>query len=83
MLIDGVIINDPSLITNDFLNTTFKSISENTTLFESKSDFQILCAIRAYDLIIELKEASDGSEINLLKEFNAIFIKRIKILSSW
>jgi len=74
-------INNPSLITNDFLNNAFKSINENTALFESKSDFQILCSIRAYDLIIELKEAPDGSEINLLKQFNSIFLKRINLFS--
>jgi hypothetical protein len=74
-------LNNPSLITNDFLNNTYKSIVENTTLFDSKSDFQILCAVRAYDLIIELKVSPEGSEINLLKEFNSSFLKRIKILS--
>jgi hypothetical protein len=70
-----------SLINNDFLTTAFKSISENTTLFESKSDFHIVCSIRAYDLIIELKEAPDGSEVNLLRKFNTKFLKRIKVLS--
>ena len=63
------------------MTTAFKSISENTTLFESKSDFHIVCSIRAYDLIIELKEAPDGSEVNLLRKFNTKFLKRIKVLS--
>lgn len=70
-----------SLITNDFLNTTFKKINENTALLESKSDFQILCAIHAYNSIILLKEAPEGSEVQLLKSFNDRFIKRIKMLS--
>lgn len=70
-----------SKITNDLLNTTFKAIKENTALINSRNDFQILCALRAYDLIIELKEAPDGSEIQLLKSFNTQFIKRTKILS--
>lgn len=74
-------LNNQPLITNDFLTIVFKSISENTTLFESKSDFHILCSLRAYDLIIELKEAPDGSEVNLLREFNIKFLKRIKHLS--
>lgn len=74
-------LNDSSLITNALLNDAFRSISENTALFENKSDFQILCAIRAYDLIIELKEAPDGSEIYLLKQFNSKFLKRVKILT--
>jgi hypothetical protein len=69
------------LITNDFLNSTFKKINENTTLLETKSDFQILCAIHAYNLIILLKEAPDGSEIKLLKSFDSRFVKRMKVLS--
>lgn len=74
-------LNNPALISNNLLNDAFRSISENTALFESKSDFQILCAVRAYDLIILQKEAPDGSEVNLLKTFNAAFVKRIKVLS--
>ena len=70
-----------SLITNDFLNRAYKSLSENTTLFENKNDFQILCSIRAYDLIIALKETPKGSEIYLLKQFNEQFSKRIKFLT--
>lgn len=70
-----------NLITNDLLNSTFRKINENTILFDDKSDFRILCAIRAYDLIIERKEATEGNEITLLKKFNQNFKKRIKILS--
>lgn len=71
----------PSLITNDLLNSTFKRINEISALFDSKSDFQILCAIHAYNSIILLKEAPESSEIHQLKIFNARFIKRTKLLS--
>ncbi|OFX29501.1 MAG: hypothetical protein A2X08_10605 [Bacteroidetes bacterium GWA2_32_17] len=74
-------LNNPSLISNDIINNAFKCITANTALFESKSDFHILCSIRAYDLIIELKEAPDGSEINILRQFNTKFLKRIKVLA--
>lgn len=70
-----------NLITNDFLNSTFKKINENTALLESKSDFQILCAIHAYHSIVLLKEAPEGSEIQLLKSFESRFEKRMKVLS--
>lgn len=70
-----------SLITNHFINSTFERINENTTLFDSKSDFQILCAIHAYNLIILLKVAPEGSEIKLLKSFDSKFVKRMNILS--
>lgn len=70
-----------SLITNDFLNSTFKKINENTALFDSKKDFQILFAIHSYNSIILLKEAPEGSEIELLKSFDRRFIKKMKVLS--
>ncbi|ULQ52158.1 hypothetical protein [Flavihumibacter fluvii] len=74
-------LNNQALITNEFLTTTFKSISDNVTLFESKSDFHILCSLRSYDLIIELKESNDGSEVNLLKMFNLKFLARTKVIT--
>ncbi len=74
-------INNPSLITNALLNNAYKSIIENTALFDNKNDFQILCAIKANDLIIELKTAPEMSEINLLRNFNSKFVKRIKLLT--
>ena len=74
-------LNSQALITNDLLTTTFKNISDNITLFEGKSDFHILCSIRAYDIIIELKVAPNGSEVALLRQFKAAFQKRIKFLA--
>jgi len=72
---------DSSLINNDLLNNAYKNILAYADLFNKKSDFQILCALRAYDLIILLKESPNGSEINLLKLFNFKFRKRIKVFS--
>lgn len=69
------------LITENFLNSTFKRINDNTTLLQSKSDLQILCAIHAYNSIILLKELPEGSEVHLLKTFNSRFIKRTKQLT--
>lgn len=70
-----------SLITNDILNSTFIRINENSALLNSKSDFQIMCAIHAYNSIILLKEAPEGSEIQLLKSFESRFVRRMKVLS--
>lgn len=74
-------LTNKELINSEFLTLTFKSISENMALFESKSDFHIICAKCAYDLCIVLKESPDGSEIKLLQLFNEKFLKRVKILS--
>lgn len=70
-----------NLITNDLLNFTFRKINENTALLDDKSDFRILCAIKSYNFIIEQKEATEGNEITLLKNFNQNFKTRIKILT--
>lgn len=80
VVLTSLCLYNQSKINNDLLNVAFKSITENTNLLENRNDFQILCAFRAYDLIIEQKEASEGSEITALKNFNKNFIQRIKIL---
>lgn len=72
---------NPSLIKNELLNDTHKSVTENISLFKKKSDFHILCAIRAYDIVLEFKEPDEGSEIQLLKAFKSKFLKRIRILA--
>lgn len=74
-------LKDQSLITNEFINFTFKKVTENIKLFESRSDFQILCSLRAYDFILLLKESPDKSELELFEKFNNQFIKRITYLS--
>ena len=74
-------LSNKAIISNEFLNSTFRNISNNIELFECKSDFQIICAIRSYDLIIELKESPDGSEMSLLKKFNSKFQQRIKFIA--
>lgn len=71
----------PMLITNDFINFTYKSISDNTQLFEGRSDFQILCAINSYNLIVISKEVPDKSELLMLHTFTGRLLKRVKFLS--
>lgn len=72
---------DQSMINKMLLDAAYKSIAKNTVLFEIRNDFQILSALSAYDLIIGLKEAPDGSEIQLLRRFNTKFIYRTKFIS--
>lgn len=73
------IINE-ELISDKLVNFTFKKITENVGLFESRSDFQIICSLRAYDLMLTLKELTDTSELDLFKKFNDKFVKRIHYL---
>lgn len=74
-------LNKPELINPEFSNTVLKSIFENTNLFESKSDFHIICTLRSYELILELKDSLQGSDVSLLKSFNKQFVSRIKIFA--
>lgn len=74
-------LTNPNLISNDLLNSAYKNINENTNLFESKNDIQIICSIKSFDLIIYYKGAGDGNEIRLFNEFKVVFTKRIKILA--
>lgn len=74
-------INGQSLITNDFVGFTYKRITGNVKLFEDRSDFLILCSIKAYDIIFLLKEIPNKKDVDLLKKFNTNFIKRIKYIS--
>lgn len=74
-------LNNQSLITNAFVNFTYKKVTENIKLFESRSDFQILCSMISYDSILLLKELPDNSELNIFRRFNASLIGRIKYLS--
>lgn len=74
-------LNNQSLITNEFVNFTYKKLTENIKLFESRSDFKILCSIKAYDSILLQKELPDNSELILFRNFNTKLIRRIKYLS--
>jgi len=74
-------INGQSLMTNDFVGFTYTRITGNVKLFENRSDFQILCSLKAYDTIFLLKDVPDKKEVDLLKKFNANFINRIKYIS--
>lgn len=65
----------------DFLNLTFRKIIENTELFKNRSDFRILCSLKAYDAIILMKEVPDTEEFDLLRDFNNSFIERAKYVS--
>lgn len=71
----------PMLITNDFINFTYKTISDNTQLFEGRSDLQILCAINSYNLIIISKEVPDKSELLMFQDFTGRLLKRVEFLS--
>jgi hypothetical protein len=74
-------INGQSLITNELVSFTFTKVTGNVKLFENRSDFQILCSLKAYDTIFLLKDIPDKKEVDLLKRFNTNFIKRIKYIS--
>lgn len=74
-------ILDFSTINQTLLNVAYTSIIENKELFESQSDLLILCALKAYDVIIEIKLAPPGSKIEALMDFERYFLRRVGHLS--
>ncbi|MDR2065422.1 MAG: hypothetical protein LBP85_06925 [Prevotellaceae bacterium] len=72
---------DPTQITAEFANETFKSINSNSKLFQNKNDFLIICTLISYNQIIELKNLPESDKIALLKSFETRFTKRLKVLA--
>lgn len=72
---------DLSCIDSELLDEGYDSIKANSELFESQDDISILSAIRAFDLIVELKIAPNGGEIRFLKKFEHSFRNRVGFIS--
>jgi hypothetical protein len=70
-----------ALLTQDVLTYTYKALLNNVGVFERKNDFEILCSIRAYEIIIELKDMADVSHFNNLIGFERTFLKRLEVIS--
>jgi len=71
-------------LTNEILESTYKSILNNPNLFENKNDFHIIIALKAFESILSLiKEFPNREEHNFLKSFEIRFKKRIKAFSSF
>ncbi|WP_299110034.1 hypothetical protein [uncultured Winogradskyella sp.] len=71
-------------LTSDILEFTYKSILNNSNLFENKNDFHIIISLKAFESILSLiKEFPNREEHNFLKSFEIRFKKRIKIFSSF
>jgi hypothetical protein len=71
-------------LTNEILESTYKSILNNPNLFENKNDFHIIISLKAFESILSLiKEFPNREEHNFLKSFEARFKKRIMAFSSF
>lgn len=75
-------LTNPSLINNEIINRTYNSISNNAKLFHSKNDFNILIAIKSFDIILYNKGITEIEKSNALKEFEKLFLKRTKLISN-
>lgn len=74
-------LNQTPVITDELLNDSYNEITNKSELLQNKNDFEILCALQAYDLIILNKMTPERSDINLLNQFNKHFLKRIKVIT--
>ena len=72
------LMNRPQL-PKETLDKAYLSLSNNAKLMETKDDFLITISYRAFDIILLTKDTPDATEINRLKNFKTIFIKRILI----
>lgn len=73
------LMNRPQL-PKDELDKTYISLSNNTRLTDTKDDFLITISFRAFDIILLTKDTPDATEINRLRDFKEIFLKRIALL---
>ena len=71
------------IISDDLVLRTYKSIIRNTNLIEKTSDFRTLISLRSMELVILLKNVSDGVELDTLRDFQTKFLKRIKLFASF
>jgi hypothetical protein len=72
---------DNQTFPDDILEDAYKGIINNQNLYQGKNDFNSLIAIKAFEIIITIKEIGDRGEYSYLKEFESRFKKRIKIVS--
>ncbi len=71
----------PALLNKEFLIKSNLAIGNRLCLFSEKSDFQTICALKAYDIINELTDIGYYNEAVVLKRFENQFLIRTKILS--
>jgi len=64
----------------NYIDDAYRAIAFNISLFQNRSDFQIILALSTYDWIILSKDTGDGA-FEKLKRFEAKFLKRVRLLS--
>jgi len=75
------LVNSPEALTQELLRTTYQGVTERSSTFPGKSDFDNICMLVAYDYIIEQKSYPETVQAKLLSAFDERFLNRIRILS--
>jgi hypothetical protein len=71
----------PDTINDVHLTNAYKSVTNDVNvLLGSQNDFRIICAIRAYDLIVLERRPFDGDTATKLKIFQNRFLRRTKFI---
>lgn len=68
-------------ISTEHLDDLYNRISNNINLYSSQNDFLVCLSMKAMDIIIISKGLPDNKEIANLRDFVALFQKRVKTIS--
>lgn len=68
-------------ISTEHLDSLYNRISNNIDLYSSKNDFLICLSMKAMDIIVKSKGLPDNKEIANLRDFVALFQKRVTTIS--
>ena len=81
VIITYLFIVNSSLINGKMLDEFYHSISQYVTLFEKKSDFEILTSLKAYDVLLLHKEIPPEGEFHELQIFEQKFLRIAKVIA--
>jgi len=79
VIVFQILLNLP--ISVEHLDKLYSKLSNNVDLFSSKNDFLVCLSMKAMDIIVISKGLPDNKEIANLRDFAALFQKRVNIIS--
>jgi hypothetical protein len=81
IIITHLSIVNSALISQKMFDEFYYSVTKDTGLFERKSDFDILIALRAYDILLLHKGIPPEGEVYELQNFERRFLEIVKVIA--
>lgn len=72
---------DNQNIEDEIIDESVKSVRQNNEVFNSQDDFRALIALKAFDVMMTIREVGASGEYALLKSFEKKFKKRVNLMS--